>query len=192
MDLHSRYTEVRHRTDELAAPLGAEDQTVQSMPDVSPTKWHLAHTTWFFETFLLVPHLPGYQVHDPAYDYLFNSYYESVGARFPRDRRGLVTRPGVADVRRYRAVVDQAMAELLGRGPDEQVAALVELGLHHEQQHQELLLMDACHVLLQSPLRPAYAAAAEAAAPAAMTAAATASPEEWHELDGGVVDVGHD
>ena len=185
MDLRPRYAEVRSRTDELTAPLGPEDQTVQSMPDVSPTKWHRAHTTWFFETFVLQPHAPGYRVHDPAYDYLFNSYYESVGERFPRDRRGLVTRPGTDDVRRYREAVDQAMDRLLGEGVAPPVADLVELGLHHEQQHQELLLMDALHVLHQSPLRPSYS-------PTTLTAGAPARSAGWHDLGGGVVDVGHD
>ncbi len=184
MDLPTRYTSVRSWTDALTAPLSAEDQTVQSMPDVSPTKWHRAHTTWFFETFVLLPHAPGYRVHDPAYDYLFNSYYESVGARFPRDRRGLVTRPGVDDVGRYRAAVDRAMADLLGSGVPDHVAGLVELGLHHEQQHQELLLMDVLHVLHQSPLRPRYSAAPD-------QPGAPAPDAGWHALEGGVVGVGH-
>ena len=184
MTLRDRYCDVRTTTDALAAPLSAEDQTVQSMPDVSPTKWHRAHTTWFFETFVLGQHLPGYAVHDPAYDYLFNSYYEAVGDRYPRARRGLVSRPGVAEVAAYREHVDQHMATLLDGPAADTVADLVELGLHHEQQHQELLLMDICHVLHQSPLRPAYAPAAVAAVP---------SPSlGWHEVEGGIVAVGHD
>ena len=112
MTLSARYCDVRSTTDALTAPLSAEDQTVQSMADVSPTKWHRAHTTWFFETFVLGPHASGYTVHDPAYDYLFNSYYEAVGARYPRAQRGLVSRPGVAEVGEYRAHVDQHMQAL--------------------------------------------------------------------------------
>src|ERR1700688_3351722 len=111
-----RFLATRALTESLAAPLSAEDQTVQSMPDVSPTKWHRAHTTWFFETFLLVPRLPGYQPFHPAFAYLFNSYYEGVGARYPRHHRGLVSRPGVAEVAEYRDYVDDAMPRLLGRG----------------------------------------------------------------------------
>ncbi|MFM7064716.1 MAG: ergothioneine biosynthesis protein EgtB [Actinomycetes bacterium] len=186
MDLLARYQDVRGRTVDLAAPLSPEDQTVQSMPDVSPTKWHLAHTTWFFETFVLAPTAAGYRLYDPEYDYLFNSYYESVGERFPRARRGLVTRPGVKDVGRYRTHVDEAMAQLLDADVPGGVGGLVELGLHHEQQHQELVLMDICHVLHQSPLRPTYA-------PAATTTGepAAAASTAWHDLDGGVVDLGH-
>src|SRR3546814_8042549 len=135
------------------------------MSDTSPTKWHRAHTTWFFETFLLKPHLAGYRPLDPAYAYLFNSYYEQAGERHPRPHRGLVTRPGVEAVAAYRRHVDAAMAELIGGAADDSVAALVELGLHHEQQHQELLLMDIKHVLrseehtaeLQSLMRSSYA-----------------------------------
>lgn len=183
MTLSDRYRDVRSTTDQLAAPLSAEDQTVQSMPDVSPTKWHRAHTTWFFETFVLGPHLDGYTVYDPAYDYLFNSYYEAIGDRYPRARRGLVSRPGVAEVTAYRRHVDEHMQTLLDGTVDAEVTGLVELGLHHEQQHQELLLMDICHVLHQSPLRPAYAPAA---------ASTAASPSlGWHDVDGGVVAVGH-
>ena len=183
MTLSARYCDVRSTTDALTAPLSAEDQTVQSMADVSPTKWHRAHTTWFFETFVLGPHASGYTVHDPAYDYLFNSYYEAVGARYPRAQRGLVSRPGVAEVGEYRAHVDQHMQALLDGSGADQLADLVELGLHHEQQHQELLLMDICHVLRQSPLRPVYA-------PAPAPTVGTPSLG-WHDIHGGVVTVGH-
>ena len=145
---------VRSRTEQLAAPLSPEDQTVQSMPDASPTKWHLAHTTWFFETFVLRPHVPEYRVYDPAYEFLFNSYYESVGPRHPRPQRGLISRPGVDEIMAYRRHVTDAVADLLGRGAGN-AWSLVELGLHHEQQHQELLLMDAKHMLSLNPLRPA-------------------------------------
>jgi len=157
------YCTVRTLTEELARPLGPEDQTVQSMPDVSPTKWHRAHTTWFFETFVLGPHRPGYQPFDRRYGFLFNSYYEAAGARHPRPDRGLLSRPTAAEIGDYRRHVDQAMLAFLseggpggGRGPAPDVAALVELGLHHEQQHQELLVMDAQHVLSCNPLHPAY------------------------------------
>src|SRR4249919_1121159 len=120
-----RYTRVRARTESLAAPLSAEDQTVQSMPDASPTKWHLAHTTWFFETFVLRPHVRTYRVFDPAYDYLFNSYYEAVGPRHPRPQRGMITRPGVDEILIYRRHVSDAMAALLTKG-DNRIDQLVE------------------------------------------------------------------
>jgi ergothioneine biosynthesis protein EgtB len=153
--LHEHYRSVRDRTEELAAPLSDEDQVVQSMPDVSPTKWHRAHTTWFFETFLLSPRSERYEAFDPAYAYLFNSYYETVGPRHPRPERGLLSRPSVAEIARYRVHVDNAMHDLIERC-DASAAALVVLGLHHEQQHQELLLMDIKHVLHCNPTDPAY------------------------------------
>src|SRR5215208_951525 len=140
--LHDDYRRVRDATEALAAPLSPEDQVVQSMPDVSPTKWHRAHTTWFFETFLLAPRLAGYRERCPEYAYLFNSYYQAVGARHPRAARGVITRPGVEEVAAYRRHVDTAMAELVDRverDPADGEPELVELGLNHEQQHQELL-----------------------------------------------------
>ena len=158
-DLASRYGDVRQMTERLAAPLSAEDQTVQSMADVSPTKWHRAHVTWFFETFLLTRSLPGYRPYHAAYGYLFNSYYEAVGARYPRSARGLVSRPTVDDITAYRCYVDEHMGALLGSPLAEQTRFLVELGLQHEQQHQELLVMDIKHVLSMSPLDPSYAKA---------------------------------
>ena len=179
-----RFLAVRATSEQLAAPLSAEDQTVQSMPDASPTKWHLAHTTWFFETFVLRPHAPGYRAFDPAYEYLFNSYYEAVGPRHPRPQRGLVTRPGVAEVAAYRRHVTEAMAELLERNTAD-CAPLVELGLHHEQQHLELILMDAKHMLSCNPLRPPYDPAPPPAAP-------TAATGEWRAQPGGLVEIGHD
>jgi len=174
---------VRRLTEQLAAPLSAEDQTVQSMPDASPTKWHLAHTTWFFETFVLRPHARDYRMFDPAYEYLFNSYYEAVGARHPRPQRGMITRPGVEKILAYRRHVSDAMADLLTSG-DNWIDELVELGLHHEQQHQELLLMDAKHLLAQNPLRPAYQTIAEPKA--------EVQPLAWREFEGGMVEIGHD
>ena len=185
-----RFLGVRALTEQLAAPLSPEDQTVQSMPDASPTKWHLAHTTWFFETFLLRPHLRGYKPFDPAYEYLFNSYYEAVGPRHPRPQRGMVTRPGVEQVLGYRRHVTAAMVELIGAAPSgndgTEWAGVLELGLHHEQQHQELILMDIKHLLSLNPLRPAYAAGAVA------KAAATAAPLSWVEFEGGLMTIGHD
>ena len=178
------YAAVRAATESIAAPLSAEDQTVQSMPDVSPTKWHRAHTTWFFETFVLAPHGGGYVPHHPGYGYLFNSYYELVGARYPRPARGLITRPGVAEVAEYRRVVDEAMLSLVETGTSPEVATLIELGLHHEQQHQELMLMDILHVLSVNPLRPVYCDVEPAA-----TAATT--PARWVEVEGGPTEIGH-
>src|SRR5436305_10328232 len=147
--LPTRFGEVRALTEQLAAPLSAEDQTVQSMPDTSPTKWHLAHTTWFFEAFLLRAHAARYRAFDPAYDYLFNSYYEAVGPRHPRPQRGMITRPGVEEIASYRRYVSKAVVELLQSG-NNAIESIVELGLHHEQQHQELLVMDAKHLLAQN------------------------------------------
>jgi ergothioneine biosynthesis protein EgtB len=180
-----RFQSVRALTERLAAPLSPEDQTAQSMPDASPTKWHLAHTTWFFETFLLQPLFPGYRAFDPAYQYLFNSYYEAVGPRHPRPQRGLITRPGLEEVLAYRRHVTMAMDELIRRGVG-QVPALVELGLHHEQQHQELLLMDIKHLLSLNPLKPAYAA------PPSQSANDAAGKLAWIEFEGGLATIGHD
>jgi ergothioneine biosynthesis protein EgtB len=178
------YCSVRSLTEALAAPLSPEDQTVQSMPDVSPTKWHRAHVTWFFETFVLQAHAPGYRPFDEAFGYLFNSYYEAVGPRHERAQRGLLTRPGAAEIGEYRAHVDAAMADLLAGGVAGEVADLIELGLHHEQQHQELLLMDAKHVLSVNPLRPAYRAS---------TVAPPVTPSAgWLEHDGGLLGLGSD
>ncbi|HEX3089935.1 MAG TPA: ergothioneine biosynthesis protein EgtB [Ilumatobacteraceae bacterium] len=184
-DLLTHYLDVRSTTERLAAPLHPEDQVVQSMPDVSPTKWHRAHVTWFFETFLLKDHLPGYIEHHPQYGFLFNSYYEQVGERHPRSTRGLLSRPTVDEVAAYRAYVDAAMVELLEDCNDPSLLELVELGLHHEQQHEELLLMDIKHVLSVNPLQPAYRAAAgrSGSAPDAV---------EWIEFGGGLADIGYD
>jgi ergothioneine biosynthesis protein EgtB len=153
--LAGRYAALRARTERLAAPLSPEDQTIQSMPDASPTKWHRAHVTWFFESFLLVPHLPSYRRFREEFAYLFNSYYEAAGPRHARPKRGMLTRPSAAEVGEYRAHVDAAMARLL-RDPPPETLPLVELGLQHEEQHQELLLTDILHALSQNPLLPAY------------------------------------
>lgn len=179
------YRKVRDASVALTAHLSAEDQVAQSMPDASPVKWHLAHTTWFFETFLLVPHLPGYRVFDPAFGYLFNSYYEALGPRQPRPERGLLTRPPLAQVLAYRAHVDEAMGRLLA-APPEGIVELVELGLAHEEQHQELILMDVLHLFAQSPLKPAYAPAP------ALPIGRDPGPAAEVAFDGGLVEIGHE
>jgi ergothioneine biosynthesis protein EgtB len=178
------YGEVRATTESLAAPLSPEDQTVQSMPDTSPTKWHRGHTSWFFETFVVPRELRAYTPFHPAYGYIFNSYYETVGERHPRAERGLVSRPGVSEVAEYRHHVDKVMGEILDGPLAGATADLLELGLHHEQQHQELLLMDIKHVLSRNPLQPAYRRREDAVA-------ADPRPAGWIEHPGGPVEVGH-
>lgn len=181
----AHYKSVRGLTETLTQPLSPEDQTVQSMPDTSPTKWHRAHTSWFFETFLLEARR-GYRAFDPQYRYLFNSYYEAVGPRHPRPQRGLLSRPGSDEIARYRQHVDEAMLILLEQPYDDAVGALVDLGLHHEQQHQELILMDIKHVLSVNPLRPAYRPIEH---PTTDTAAAAIS---WVDHPGRLVEIGVD
>ena len=185
-DLAARYCEVRSLTEALSAPLTAEDQTVQSMPDVSPTKWHRAHTSWFFETFLLGPRADGYELFHPLYGYLFNSYYEAVGSRHPRAERGLLSRPGIDEIAAYRRHVDEAMVAMVRGHLDEAAVALVDLGINHEQQHQELLLMDIKHVLSVNPLKPAYRPLNEGDA-----AAGLETPHRWVGYEGGIVEIGH-
>ncbi len=153
-DACAAYMQVRSFTEALCAALSAEDQCIQSMPDASPAKWHRAHTTWFFEQFVLLPHAAGYEPFDKAFSYLFNSYYEAVGARHPRPQRGLLTRPPAEAVGRYRAHVDAAMRAYLPKASSDG-AMLVTLGLQHEQQHQELLVTDMLHGFAQNPLLPA-------------------------------------
>lgn len=184
----NRYHEVRRFTEALCQPLQPEDYVVQSMPDASPTKWHIAHTTWFFETFLLAPHLPGYEVFHPRYSYLFNSYYNGVGERHARPRRGMLSRPSVEAIYRYRAHVDAGMTSLLSESDDALMTtleALVEIGLHHEQQHQELLLTDLKHMLAQNPLRPAYTSLER-------PPAGEVRPLSWSAFDAGVSRIGHE
>ena len=183
--LAERYSAVRRLTESLAAPLSPEDQCVQTMDDVSPTKWHRAHTTWFFETFLLKPHLDGYREADPLYHYLFNSYYEAVGPRHPRTRRGIISRPSSAEVADYRSRIDEAMIRLLGSGMSRAVEELATLGLNHEQQHQELLLMDIKHVLSCNPTRPAYRTDPP------LANAGEGSGSVWVRFDGGRRAIGH-
>jgi len=152
-----RYLSIRDVTRALASPLSAEDCAIQSMPDASPVKWHLAHTTWFFETFVLSPHCPGYRPFEPAYRVLFNSYYDAVGDRYPRPERGMLSRPGLEEILAYRRCVDDAILALFAGGQlAAEVDALIELGLHHEQQHQELILTDVKHLLSRNPLNPSY------------------------------------
>jgi dimethylhistidine N-methyltransferase len=180
--LAQRFSAVRKATMDLVAPLSAEDQQAQSMPDASPAKWHLAHTTWFWETFLLSPSLPGYTVFDPAFGYLFNSYYEAVGPRQPRPQRGLITRPSLEQVIAYRAHVDRAMLALLAL-PDLDPESLVLLGLAHEEQHQELILMDILHLFAQSPVAPAYN-------PTRPAPREPAAPLDYIAVEGGVAEIG--
>ena len=177
------YRAVRAQSLAIARPLSGEDQSVQSMPDASPTKWHLAHTTWFFERVVLA-RSPGYEAFDARYDALFNSYYLSFGVPFARDCRGVLTRPGLAEIMAYRAHVDDAMERLLTHaGPERR--ALTLLGLHHEQQHQELMLTDIKHAFFLNPLHPAYSTASP-------TPLDTAVEQGWFTHAGGVVGIGHD
>jgi ergothioneine biosynthesis protein EgtB len=183
-----KFETIRCESEELASRLTPEDQSIQSMPDVSPTKWHLAHTTWFFETFILTRFDPDYRVFDPMFHYLFNSYYEAEGPRHPRPQRGLLSRPSCADVAAYREHVEAAMAKLIDGASDEvwpEIAPLIELGCHHEQQHQELILMDIKHVFSINPLLPAYQ-------PPRRRAAANMTPLDWVEFPGGLAEIGHD
>lgn len=165
-DLQRRYDDVRGATLALADPLSAEDCQVQSMPEASPVKWHLAHTSWFFETFLLDAYMDGYQPFRPGFEYLFNSYYYTVGRMHERQQRGLITRPSLAEVVEYRRWVDEHMDRLIASGLDDAATSLVVLGLSHEQQHQELILTDVKHALYLNPLWPAYATGASEPAPA--------------------------
>ena len=181
--LAEAYRTVRDHTEFLARALSAEDQCVQSMPDASPAKWHRAHTTWFFETFVAGPYIPGYVPFDPRFGYLFNSYYEALGARHPRPARGLLTRPSADEVGAYRRAVDAAILAWIGEAPDE-AAALVELGLQHEQQHQELLQTDILHAFAQSALLPA-------AMPGWREPVGAAGPTRFVEMGGGIAAIGH-
>ena len=180
------YRHVRDATLRRVDGLGDADLTPQSAEFASPAKWHLAHTTWFFEQFVLAAHGSGYRRFDERFGFLFNSYYNAVGARHERPRRGLLTRPTLDDVLAFRAHVDHAMADLLGSRVPDEVGALVELGLHHEQQHQELILTDLLHLFAQNPLRPAVRPAAPAAA-----LGGGPSPLAWVAFDGGNVEAGH-
>jgi ergothioneine biosynthesis protein EgtB len=179
-----RFDAARRTTAWLTEGLSAEDCQLQSMEEASPVKWHLAHTSWFFETFVLGEHLPDYRVLDPSYKTLFNSYYVGVGARHPRPQRGLLSRPSLAEVLAYREHVEDGMRRLLQREMPANVRELVELGLQHEQQHQELIVTDLKHHFGCNPLGPVY----RAAPPATTDAAA---PLQFLPLEGGLVDIGH-
>lgn len=179
------YSQVRQLSEAICQPLAIEDYGIQTMPDVSPPKWHLAHTTWFFETFLLVPNLPGYEVFHPKFGYLFNSYYEAVGQRHPRPQRGLLSRPTVEEVYRYRAYVDQGMRSLLSTSLSPALNELIALGLHHEQQHQELLLTDLKYNFAMNPLRPAYRSNLKE-----VSRSTGAPPEVWLDYPGNLYTIG--
>jgi len=184
----SRYTTVRRMSEALARPLAPDDFGLQAMPEVSPAKWHLAHTSWFFETFLLKPFLPGYREFHAQFVYLFNSYYEQVGAQFPRPRRGLLSRPTIDEIFRYRAHVDEAMTALLATAGEEHRAVIesrTELGCHHEQQHQELFLTDIKYNLSINPLKPPYRSDLPT------SAAGAGVPLAWLAQTGGERGIGH-
>jgi ergothioneine biosynthesis protein EgtB len=184
--LRERLVATRALSSELARPLSDEDQVVQAMDDASPTKWHLAHTTWFFEAFLLKRFLDGYRVFDERFEYCFNSYYESVGPRHPRPKRGLLTRPSAEEVRAYRASTDEALDRLLAGSLAPEAVALIELGIHHEQQHQELLLTDILSLFASEPLKPAYRETGPG------SAVGEGAPLDWISFGGGIFPVGHD
>ena len=213
MSAMDRFREVRATSVALATPLSPEDCQVQSMPDASPVKWHLAHTTWFFETFMLSAFVPGYTAYSPAYRVLFNSYYNAVGEKHPRAARGMLSRPPLSDVMAYRAHVDAAMLALCGSRHQDQEAvdALLQIGINHEQQHQELILTDLKHMLSCNPLKPAYQSLAEPSgsirspagasstcgaaallkADAVAQAVGTSTPAHWTDFPGGLISIGH-
>ena len=185
--LLSVYQQIRKESEAICAPLQTEDYGIQTMPDVSPSKWHLAHTSWFFETFLLVPHLKNYRCFDTAFDHLFNSYYLTHGTPYARPARGLLSRPTVAEIYQYRAAIDEAMYVLLDKTDDAHWAGienLVILGLNHEQQHQELILTDIKHVFAQNPLRPRYSELPSSPTPAA-------GKMSWIPVTDGIHEIGH-
>ena len=185
-DLLTRYLEVRDASAELCANLQPEDTVAQSMPDASPAKWHLAHTSWFFETLVLTKAITNYQTFHPAYKTLFNSYYNSVGEQYPRPQRGLITRPGIDEIYAYRQHVDTQMQALLEQ-PDSlstELSDTIETGLHHEQQHQELLLTDLKHLFSLNPLQPVYRTRPKATL-------AKAGALQWHSFEPGVYQIGH-
>ena len=181
------FRSVRAETEARAAPLSLEDQIVQSMPDVSPAKWHRAHVTWFFETFLLVPHLKGYRIFDERFPFLFNSYYVSAGPRHARPERGLITRPNAADVTAYRAHVDHAVGQLIetaSEATSREIFTILEIGLNHEQQHQELLLTDILHAFAQNPTYPTY--------DSSWSAPAAQNDDSYVDVPPGIHQIGHD
>jgi ergothioneine biosynthesis protein EgtB len=181
--LRERYRDIRNTTLHITSPFSAEDMMLQSMPDASPAKWHLAHTTWFFETFILSPYVSGYKQFDSRFKQLFNSYYKQLGSHPYRGARGLMSRPSLDEIRAYRNHVDQAVLRYL-EFPDENTAALIEVGLNHEQQHQELILTDMKHALWSMPLRPE-----RSDRPRAVT---SVEPVEWVEFEGGICEIGYE
>lgn len=185
--LLSFYRSVRDTSRDLGRRLSDADATPQSMPDASPAKWHLAHTTWFFETMVLAPFLPNYRCFDTSFNFLFNSYYNSIGERQPRPKRGLISRPSLEEIYGYREHVDAGITRLLESRPARAARELIELGCHHEQQHQELLLTDILHLFAQSPLRPAY----KSAEPLAVEPNGC-DTLKFIDFAGGVVELGHD
>ena len=185
--LRRRFAEVRAHSYNLAKPLSEEDCCVQSMPDASPVKWHLAHTTWFFETFLLEKYEEDFRPFLPAFRTLFNSYYNGVGEKYPRPQRGMLTRPALHEILLYRKKINERMEKLFERlGEDASLCALIELGLHHEQQHQELILTDVKHLLSLNPLQPSYRELDDAGAPG------PGAMLHWLAIEGGVFETGHD
>jgi len=183
------FAHTRRRSAELASRLSPEDMVVQSMTDASPAKWHLAHTTWFFETFVLKPFEPGFRLHDERFPHCFNSYYAQAGSRHARPMRGMLTRPSAGEVMDYRAAVDARVSQLLDVAREAELPEIrrrVELGCHHEMQHQELLLTDILHAFSQNPLEPAYLP------PAPIVVGPSGGGEDWHAFDGGIVDIGTD
>ena len=185
-----RYHQVRNQTMDLVATLTPEDQMVQSMPDASPAKWHLAHTTWFFETFVLAPHVTGYLPYDERYGFLFNSYYKRLGHHPSRTTRGTFSRPTLDEVWSYRTHVDNIIRDLLDHGASPEVFRLLELGLNHEQQHQELIITDIKHAFWVNPVRPSYQPD-QSGTPVAVEPASM-PPLAWFCFDGGLHHIGHD
>lgn len=184
LKLSSSLFATRTRSLDIAEPLSAEDQVVQAHDDASPAKWHLAHTTWFFEELVLKPYLRGYEAFDPRFSYCFNSYYESLGARHPRPMRGLLTRPSAEEVRAYRAHADGSLWRLMGQALPEEALPLIETGINHEQQHQELMLTDILALFAANPLRPAYREPL-------CDEVSAATPGKWRAFKGGLCEVGH-
>ncbi|WP_212003503.1 ergothioneine biosynthesis protein EgtB [Chitinophaga sp. HK235] len=184
MQLKNDYIKVRKRTEDICAPLKTEDYVVQPVVDVSPPKWHLGHTTWFFETFVLTPNAKGYTEFDPQYNFVFNSYYESIGARVIRTDRGNLSRPSVEDIMRYRRYVDEAMIAFLEQEQTPELNALITLGLNHEEQHQELLYTDIKYILGHNPLFPAYD-------PNKTAVSATKPTASWLKMKAGLYEIGY-
>ena len=185
--LAKQFQSIRAFTLKLCEPLKTEDFVIQSMPDASPAKWHLAHTTWFFETFVIKPFVPGYTPSNPQYNYIFNSYYNTVGPFHPRSQRGLLSRPTVKDIFKYRREIDILIAELLEIDDEavlERVRTILTLGLHHEQQHQELMLTDIKHLFSQDPSRPVYR-------PRGTAEIRGVAPLKWAGFEGGIYELGH-